>query len=75
MTISTKQWQSLTTGLIGLLLSLIAWNVNQATDQLRAMNIKIAEIGQTLAVAVFRLEDHERRLGNLETLYMKTTER
>lgn len=57
-------WQVVATALGGILLSLIAWEVSRAVDSLR-------EIEKTLAVAVQRVEDHERRIGNLETLFLK----
>ena len=57
-------WQVVATVLGGILLSVIAWEVSRAVDSLR-------EIERTLAVAVQRVEDHERRIGNLETLFLK----
>ncbi len=35
------------------------------------MATNIAEISKTMSVAVTRVEDHERRLANLETLFLR----
>lgn len=61
-------WSVVASTLGGLLLGIIAWECNRATRQLE-------DIARTLAVAVQRVEDHDRRLQNLETLFLKPQER
>lgn len=57
-------WQVIATALGGILLTVIAWETSRAVEALR-------DIEKSLAIAVQRLDEHERRLGNLETLYLK----
>lgn len=57
-------WRVAATLTGGLLLSIIAYETSRAVEALR-------DIEKSLAVAVQRLDDHERRIGNLETLYFK----
>lgn len=45
----------------------------EVADQLRAINVVLAEVSKTLAVAVSKVQEHDRRLDNLETLYMRPT--
>lgn len=42
-----------------------------ATYSLQQINSEMSEISKSLAVAVQKIEDHDRRLENLETLYLK----
>ena len=57
-------WKAAATVTGGILLSVIAWEVSRAVDSLR-------EIERTLAVAVQQIQDLDRRVQNLETLFLK----
>lgn len=46
--------------LLGACVGVLAW-----------MAITLYDISGTLRVSVYRIEEHERRLSNLETLYFK----
>jgi len=37
------------------------------------IGVNIQELTKTVAVAVARIEDHDRRLSNLETLFLRTS--
>lgn len=45
--------------MFGTLISILAW-----------IAVTLQSMSNTLAVAVTKVEDHDRRLSNLETLYM-----
>lgn len=62
----TVTWAVVGGGAVATLLTVIAWQFAQATEQLRRINEKMAEISATLAVAVQRVDDHERRITRLE---------
>jgi hypothetical protein len=46
--------------MFGTLISILAW-----------IAVTLQSMSNTLAVAVTKVEDHDRRLSNLETLYMQ----
>lgn len=45
----------------------------EVATQLKEINTILAEVSKTLAVAVSKVQEHDRRLDNLETLYMRPT--
>lgn len=47
--------------MFGTLISILAW-----------IAVTLQSMSNTLAVAVTKVEDHDRRLSNLEQLYMKS---
>jgi hypothetical protein len=57
-------WRVLASVFGGILLTVLAWQTSRAVTQLE-------QIKEAVVVAVHRIEDHERRIGNLETLYLK----
>lgn len=60
----SPSWQVIATVFGGMLLSVIAWQITRVVETLE-------DIDKSLAVAVQRIEEHERRLQNLETLFLK----
>lgn len=51
--------------LVPALLAFLGWVGQSIVD-------KLSDLNTTMAVAVQRVDDHDRRLGNLEALYFST---
>ena len=55
-----NEW--LVPGLLAVLVAVLSW-----------MAVTLNDISRNLAVATVRIEDHDRRLANLEALYLHNT--
>jgi hypothetical protein len=68
---SARVFESMLNWLVPALLGAVVVVGSAVCSSLWAIADKLAGINTSLAVTVYRIDDHERRLDNLETLFLR----